>query len=1081
MNINSFPKLLLFVLLACAGVMDFAQAQATRALYNAEGDYPQVTGLGDIAQWKFDSAQPEKDLSGNGHDLTLRGKDTRFEKGALVVEEKQEPGDKRVGALTAKKTGLSPKGAFSLEVWFALDEAFLDKTSGYLLDKKYILGTSDRPTGNRDYFLKLRREGKAYRFEVQLGFGADSETVRSNARTLEVGQKYHIVFSYDGKGISEFYLDGENIGASDLEGRGPLTAGSYALSIGDRYGSIGERLLGRIFRVRISNHALSFISGKVLLELESVRTAFARMEKGAALKVRVHNDSLQAIENASLQVEIPGVPNASHGLPHLGVGESTLVNLPIDTSLRTDQYVGSLIVRGANSRDLSEKTLIALTIVPRSLTYMPVVLWGSGELEDLKDIGFTHQIVYPANDGHVWRNGAEAGSTSVASVASLKEKLDEMYAMGLRGVGTLRPGRYVGESAQLTEYRRVDRNGELYARKNVDGQFPRVQEFARELGEAVANSFSDTPGLDGALIHTEVRDGTQISFTDVSRKAYRDFSGEEIPSEVTAPRGYNYKNISDFPKNRVVSDDDRYLKFYRWFWKEGDAWPKLNSQVHDGLKTAGRDRFWTFFDPAVRAPSIWGSGGNVDYLSQWTYTYPDPLKIGLAGDELFAMAEGRPGQGVMNMTQIIWYRSQTTNDPKPGEAHEWEKPEAKFISIAPDHLSEALWIKLTRPVQGIMYHGWGSLTGAKHGSYKLTNPETRERLTELTREVVKPLGPTLLQVPDRKTDVAFLESFASQMFANRGTYGWGTGWGLDAYLIANYAGLQPDIVYDETITERGLGQYKVLFLMHCDVLTESVVQKIQEFQREGGIIVADEFLTPAIQPDIFLPSIRRGAPDVTKKQHQQKAAELLEQLAGYYERSLVSSNPEVLVRSRPYKNAEYVFTINDHRTYGDYVGRYKKVMEKGLPSQSRISLNRSSGFVYDLMNSRQVQADRQDGKLQFSVDLKGGEGNLFLVTDQQADSLQITAAQAVKRGESTSVTIQLNDKNGKALSAVVPLEVTIRDAENRIAEGSGYYGAADGKLTMNLDIASNDATGKWQIEVREGLTGAKAVHPLQVS
>ena len=42
--------------------------------------------------------------------------------------------------------------------------------------------------------------------------------------------------------------------------------------------------------------------------------------------------------------------------------------------------------------------------------------------------------------------------------------------------------------------------------------------------------------------------------------------------------------------------------------------------------------------PAVRCPSKWGSGGNVDFLSQWTYSYPDPVRIGLCTDELFEMA-----------------------------------------------------------------------------------------------------------------------------------------------------------------------------------------------------------------------------------------------------------------------------------------------------------------------------------------------------------------------------------------------------------------------------------------------------------
>ena len=38
--------------------------------------------------------------------------------------------------------------------------------------------------------------------------------------------------------------------------------------------------------------------------------------------------------------------------------------------------------------------------------------------------------------------------------------------------------------------------------------------------------------------------------------------------------------------------------------------------------------------------SVYGNGGNVDYLSHWTYSYPDPIQIGLCADELFCMAGG---------------------------------------------------------------------------------------------------------------------------------------------------------------------------------------------------------------------------------------------------------------------------------------------------------------------------------------------------------------------------------------------------------------------------------------------------------
>src|SRR5690606_22104961 len=143
----------------------------------------------------------------------------------------------------------------------------------------------------------------------------------------------------------------------------------------------------------------------------------------------------------------------------------------------------------------------------------------------------------------------------------------------------------------------------------------------------------------------------------------------------------------------------------------------------------------------------------------------------------------------------------------------------------------------------------------------------------------------------------------------------------------------PQIIYDETIDQKGLDQYKVLFLTDCDVLTQSVADAIHTFQRRGGIVIGDDHLARAIQPDILLSTYKRSAvADQDKAALLKEAARLRTQLDAFYQRAVESSNPEVIVRRRRFDNSDYIFVANDHRTYGDYVGQYKLVMEKGLPS-----------------------------------------------------------------------------------------------------------------------------------------------------
>jgi hypothetical protein len=478
-------------------------------------------------------------------------------------------------------------------------------------------------------------------------------------------------------------------------------------------------------------------------------------------------------------------------------------------------------------------------------------------------------------------------------------------------------------------------------------------------------------------------------------------------------------------------------------------------------------------------PAVWGSGGGVDVVSQWTYSYPDPIKIGQATDELFAMADGRPGQQVMKMTQIIWYRSGTAPElPKDEDARvAWEKeiPDAKFITIAPDHLREAFWSKLSRPIRGIMYHGWGSLFPATHEGYRHTHAQTREVLKELVETVVRPLGPTLLQVPDRPADVAVLESFASQMLAGRGSYGWSQSWEARMHLILQWASLQPRILFDEHLVRDGLDGYKVLVLPACDVLTARVVEAIRAFQHRGGIVVADESLCPAISPDIVIQTCGD-----TGEAHQRKAellaaaAALRAQLDGFYSRYADSSNPEVVPRVRSLGSADYLFALNDHRTYGDYVGHHRKVMEKGLPSQAVLTLRRADGHVYDLVAQREVAATTENGVLSIRAEFGPGDGRLYLVTPVPIAGVDCETPPRASRGAALALTVRVRAGAPGTLDAVVPVEVKVLDPDGQTADGSGFYGAKDGALDVSLDLAPNDAPGTWRVQITERASGKQA-------
>lgn len=1064
-------------------------AQPWQKLYTGE----EATGENVIALWQFLPGQEAKDNSGHGHDLTLRGQ-ARFATGGpfgscLESFPADQKNDYPQGAVVKNRPRLTPPGAFTLETWLQAKPEMDRYETVFLFDKKYFHYAKDLPEANWDYCLYLERTGeRRRRIVAHLGYGKDSAAYTSREVPIEPDRWVHVAFTYDGAGTGRFFFNGEPVGKTVHPGRGPVTPGQYDLVLGDRYGSIHCGFPGYLAQIRICEGIVPAFTGSLEVEVTGGRTAFVRLEKAASIPMVFTNDTGKPLSQGKVQVfcaterrEIP--------LPDLAPNQSFTLPAPVDTTLRPDRYPLKVVATAlAGEAPVQVERSFTMAIVPRPLSHqMPVVMWGSGDFMRLKEIGFTHQLVSLVDYAKVWEAGQPTEAMNPADLQRMREFLDEHLIQGLGAVVYLYPGSWVtSQEALKSLYQRIDRAGHPQPGENVCGNFPEVRQFAYNVGASVAQTFGAYPPLQAALIHSEVRDATDLCFHPHDREAFQQWAGFDIPAEVICKDGLPFSRIPGFPPPRILPDNDPILQFYRWFWKDGDGWNPLHTQVHRGLQSTGRKDLWTFFDPAVRVPSLWGSGGEVGVISQWTYTYPDPIKIGQATDELFAMAEGQPNQQVMKMTQIIWYRSGTAPELPPDESQraQWEKdiPDAQFITIAPDHLREAFWSKISRPIRGIMYHGWQSLVDAGAYAYRYTNPRTKEVLAELVRDVVRPLGPTLLQVPDRRSDVALLESFTSQMFAGRGTYGWGESWEADVHLILQWAHLQPRIVYEETVLRNRLDGFRVLVMPCCDVLPESVVHCIQEFQRGGGLLVADEFLTPALTPDILLPSYRRsGQAQEDKAALQAKAAELRRELDPFYQRYGDSSSPDVVIRFRQYRHTDYLFALNDRRTFGSYVGHHGKVMEEGLPTSAVLSVRRRNGHVYDLVKHAAVPAARTGEELRFEVPLGPGDGRVFMITDSPIAGVQLRAPDRGKLGRPLRLKAAVVDPQGKPLQAVVPVEVEVLDPQGRPAEMSGYYGAAGGRLSVELLLARNDLPGRWTLQLRELASGRRMQRSLVVS
>ena len=1011
-----------------------------------------------IAAWNF---QNNSVLKGK-YAVKLRGKTTLDKSGLSVFfTSPSQPG----GAILLKNAKeLSPADAFEIRAEFSLD-GNAGKAPGRLMifDSKYV------PVGNSKYhkgfmFFLVSVGKNIFRPGAAFGFGGSSIQAFGRNIQLTPGRKYQIAMIFNATGKVSFYID------KKLNHQVSVPAGKIAPSavtpvFGDRAGANHQPLQGRLLNVEIKRSRYIPIDFSTVA---AARRVFERGEKRAGFSVDFNNFSGTPLKG-KITVTASSCGKVSKNFTFAGGLEKNIrIYCPVDTLLLPGNYQLELTAKDSKGKVLAKNT-IPYTIVPAYGDFLPVFLWGNhDDIKAIREAGFTHQIV------HLF---PRSGNFNTKELDKWIPHLDANLKEGLYTFGTLHAHfRFL----QAKRYLRTDRNGKIYPRLALEASNPAAQKEFAGAAYTTVQAVADHPAFDGVLINSEVRDSSLPSFgSGVEPAAFKKFAGYDIPQTVTGKSPRSYQSDPSFPWDKVISSDRKDLVFLRWFWEKGDGWNPLQTLLSDTMHRAAEGkkqpgRFFTFYDPVTRVPPMWGSGGKVDMVSQWTYSYPDPIKIGQTTDEVIAMAQGSPGQKIGSMTQAIWYRSQTAPaNKKVKNPPDWLKDEAQamFISVSPDSLREAFWSKISRRLDVIMYHGVGSLLmKTEHKLYRLTNEKSKEVLKELNKKVILPLGPVLKKVPERAVEVAILENLASSFYAPKHyPMGWGKGWTADLHLALQWGHFQPGIVYDEhLLNDKHIKDLKVLFVPGLEVVTSEVLAKLNQLRSRGIIIIGDEFTTPALMVDYRIRSIVRAAdaPLETKKKLQKLGTELAQLLKKHVPFNITASNSDLVVRQRGNDKADYVFIVNDKRTFGNYVGQWGLVPEKGLSNKGTITVNHSAETAYDLVEHKEIALKKGKNNCTFDVVLPPGSGACILLLDKKIADIKAVCPRSVKTGRAFTLDISIVDKSGKNIKAFLPVEVAMTTQDGKTLPGSGFYAAVDGKLTVKEIMATNLSSGNIKTTIR---------------
>ncbi len=980
--------------------------------------------------------------------------------------------------------------AFVFEAAFTPMKGLGEGTNESVLwDDMYVTYLPKRK--DRGLQVAFLRRGDNWTPVLYAGLSNTTARVTGPTRRLESGRQVQFSFLFDANRRVVWNFDGETA-ESYLPHAGGIAPSTYRLVIGDRFGSNYHAFEGSIQRIAVTPVARD----RVALAAEG-RFAFMRGEQDACVELSAENFTdapLVGLQVSTRQMTAEGqcVKHESKALGTISAQGRLVFSVPVETRIRPGEM--ALEVTLAYPGGTVTRT-VRISVGPVLAERMPVLMWGfAAPPSVLAEYGFTHGLDYGLGYNEI--------PSATPDPAPTLRKLDAALAAGVRlakSAKVVYPKR--GDEAR---YHRQTRDGRSSLRKDgkpaAEVSNPEMVEIARRLAATNAVTFGAHPAFCGVLPCSELRDGTFPSFNTEHRR-YRTETGCEIPEDVRGKTFDLKKALERYPDG-VVPLDDPILAYYRWFWSGGDGWPGyVDAIAEEYRKGVSNPAFFSFWDPAVRCPPRWNSGGGVDYLNQWIYAVPEPMNVAGPLEEMFAMAAGCPGQQVMMMTQLICYRAQIAPSNvvvTPPPAWVEKRPRAGFPSIPPDSLQEATWSMLAKPVKGIMYHGWGTIyeTGSETG-YCYTNPQTTERLRELLRGVVVRLGPTLMKLGRAESPVAVLES-ATTCFMG-GPASWG--WTAPAITFLQRARLDPRVVYEETILRDGLDGVRVLYAPQCRFLTSDVIERIRAFQARGGILVGDGEMLTALKPDILAPIVSFKAPPLSdhtedveameaakgvdagrragtvraKAAMLRQAQDLRAALASRYVPATDSSSPELIVYGRRWKNVDYVIAINDHRTFGDYVGPWGLTMERGLPFKGMVTHAdpaRAIQAVYELSRGGEIPFTRlANDSVQVPLDYETNDGRMLLFARRRIASLSMQMPNEVHRGASFEIELRVLDGQGQPVDALLPVDIRVRDSAGRELDGCGAACAVGGSCRMKVQTNLDDAPGGYRIVCRDLASG----------
>jgi hypothetical protein len=639
---------------------------------------------------------------------------------------------------------------------------------------------------------------------------------------------------------------------------------------------------------------------------------------------------------------------------------------------------------------------------------------------------------------------------------------------------------------------------------------PEVLESARQMAEATARRYADYPAFRHALLQSEYQTPLCVNESAVAlaqKEAGLDLK-DLLRPEWTVAKEMRINALA-LPaalqqKDGVIADDNPIYRILKWWWERGHGTSVMNAEMSRILK-AGNPEFLTWHDPYRLAPVYYSHTG-LDAISTWTYGHPDILH--LLYTTVMQAAAKRERQKVMQTITLWVYGRFVIPMGKGAPSIPDLIPDPyqglPFFVEGADFTREAMWLVMSqRPDILSVFHPYRlSPDNTKLDPY-LTSPESFDAIGEVSRTLVEPYGPAILQCRRFTPRVAVLMSAAAMWFpATDSDAGWTNQSILPFCTLLARCHTPFDVLLDDDILEGRLDNYDVLVIGRGDTLLRSEFDRIRAFAASGRKVIADNTLRAkipgAVATDIDFGFERdtdgyalAAGHAITADEYgarMESYAKRLDPLLKGVARPAESDSRRVIINGLESGRIRYIFLVNDDKTYGPRFGQWKLVQEVGVRQTAnfRIPID-GAPALYDAISRAPIKYVPHEGSAEFSLSLAPARGRLIAVLPESIGKIAVTMPETCRRGEACSVGVQVLGASGRPLEGTVPLRLEVVDAAGRATEYRRSVATTEDlqrpgsyRYTMAIRPGLNDIAGAWQIRVTELLGGAEARQSLLV-